>query len=120
MSEKWTQAQAISLCRLIEGICPEFGCHVALTGGCLYWDGERKDADIMFYRIRQLPDIDTAGLFAALAEIGVEKTGGFGWCHKATFEGRKIDFFFPEEDGVYRVPEVSPMPTDKLMPDEVF
>jgi hypothetical protein len=115
-SQKWTQSQAIELCRLIEGICPKFGCHVALTGGCLYRDGERKDLDVLFYRIRQTPEIDHDGLFAALAEIGIEKTGGFGWCHKATFEGRKIDCFFPEEDGDY--PTETPMPTDKLMDDE--
>lgn len=115
---KWTQTQAVALCRPIEGVCPEFGCHVALTGGCLYWDGERKDLDILFYRIRQRPEIDEVGLFAALAEIGIEKTGGFGWCHKATFEGRKIDCFFPEEDGEYPTEAGSPVPTDKLMEDE--
>ena len=101
MSAKWTQAHAIALCRQIEAICPEFGCHVALTGGCLYKDGERKDLDVLFYRIRQTPKIDHDGLFNALFRIGIEKTGGFGWCHKATFEGRNIDCFFPEEDGDY-------------------
>ncbi len=42
----WTQEEAIELCRIIEDICPQAGCHVALTGGCLYKDGERKDLDI--------------------------------------------------------------------------
>jgi hypothetical protein len=92
----WTQDQALLLCRQIEAICPDFGCHVALTGGLLYKDGARKDADILFYRIRQVETIDVDGLFNALAAIGVEKVGGFGWCHKAEFEGRKIDCFFPE------------------------
>ena len=95
----WTQPEALVLCRAIETICPPFGCHVALTGGLLYKDGARKDCDILFYRIRQADRIDEEGLFAALAQIGVNKTGGFGWCHKAEFEGRKIDCFFPEESG---------------------
>ena len=97
----WTQQAAISLCRDIEAICPKFGCHVALTGGNLYKDGERKDADILFYRIRQVNAIDIKGLFDALETIGVKKTSGWGWCHKAKFGDLKIDFFFPEEpDGV--------------------
>lgn len=95
----WTQEAAISLCRAIEAIAPAHGCHVALTGGLLYKDGERKDADLLFYRIRQVDEIDVDGLFGSLAALGIEKTGGFGWCHKATYEGRPIDCFFPEEQG---------------------
>jgi hypothetical protein len=95
----WTQQEAIVLCTQIEAICPAFGCHVALTGGLLYKEGPRKDCDLLFYRIRQVEAIDDAGLFDALAAIGVEKIGGFGWCHKALFGGKKIDCFFPEETG---------------------
>lgn len=101
MSTHWDQESAVALCQDIEAICPEFGCHVALTGGCLYKTGERKDCDILFYRIRQVETIDVDGLFEALAKIGVERASGFGWCIKATFGGRKIDCFFPEEDGEY-------------------
>lgn len=97
----WTQAEAIELCRLIEAVCPTFGCHVALTGGCLYKDGERKDLDILFYRIRQVYEIDADGLWQALEKIGVVFDRGFGWCCKATFNGRSIDCFFPEEEGEY-------------------
>lgn len=97
----WSHDEAIALCRRIEEVCPGYGCHVALTGGTLYKDGLRKDVDILFYRIRQSPSIDTDGLFAALGKIGIERTSGFGWCIKATFEGRSIDCFFPEEEGDY-------------------
>lgn len=97
----WTQSEAIALCIEIERIAPQFGAHVALTGGLLYKQGERKDADILLYRIRQVEEIDEAGLFEALAAIGIAKTGGFGWCHKAEYAGKKIDFFFPEEAGEY-------------------
>lgn len=98
---QWTQAQAIDLARLIEDICPKFGCHVALTGGLLYKDGPRKDADFLFYRIRQVEEIDKDGLFGALEAIGIVEAHGFGWVHKATWRGQPIDFFFPEEDGDY-------------------
>lgn len=95
----WTQAEAIGLCKEIEAICPQHGCHVALTGGLLYKEGARKDADILFYRIRQVEEVDADGLFASLESIGIHKVGGFGWCHKAEWRGKRIDFFFPEEVG---------------------
>jgi hypothetical protein len=95
----WTRNQALLLCTAVEAVCPKFGCHVALTGGLLYRTGERKDLDILFYRIRQVEKIDTEGLFAALADIGISKESGWGWCYKAKFEGKRIDCFFPEEQG---------------------
>lgn len=100
MSNKWTQVQAVELCRAIETICPKYGCHVALTGGTLYHFGERKDADILFYRIRHVCEIDVDGLMDGLRSLGVQPGDDFGWCYKATFEGRAIDFFFPERAGV--------------------
>jgi hypothetical protein len=45
---RWTLAEAVEVCRQVEAICPPFGCHVALTGGTLYKDGERKDLDLLF------------------------------------------------------------------------
>lgn len=100
--EPWTLPQALKLCRELESIAPAYGAHVALTGGCLYKDGERKDVDIMFYRIRQVNKIDVDGLFSELEDFGIKKTGGFGFVFKAvTATGKKIDFFFPEEEGEY-------------------
>jgi len=98
----WTQQEAIDLCIAIEAICPDYGCHVALTGGTLYKNGPRKDCDLLFYRIRQIRQIDQQGLFAALAKIGVERKSGFGWVHKASYGDLNIDMFFPEApDGEY-------------------
>lgn len=98
---KWTQAQAVELCRQIETLAPKFGCHVALTGGTLYHFGERKDADILFYRIRQIELIDVDGLMDCLhRNLGVQPGEDFGWCYKATYQGKAIDFFFPERDGI--------------------
>jgi hypothetical protein len=110
----WTLAQAVEVCRQVEAICPAFGCHVALTGGTLYKDGARKDLDLLFYRIRQVDEIDQDGLFAALATIGIEQERGFGWCFKATMNGKKIDCFFPEEQGgeYVRIDEADEIPFD--------
>ena len=103
---RWNQAEAIKLCREVERVYPDFGCHVALTGGCLYKDGSRKDLDLLFYRIRQAAAIDIEGLFAALAVLGIERVGGGGWVIKATWRGHaSIDCFFPEvPSGCYAPP----------------
>ena len=92
----WNLTKAVELCKIVEGICPEYGCHVALTGGSLYKDGERKDCDILFYRIRQCEEIDIIGLKMALARCGFSFGEEHGWVHKAKFMGDNIDIFFPE------------------------
>lgn len=99
MKRTWNQQEAIELCVLLEPICKEFGCHIALSGGCLYKIGERKDADLILYRIRQCPKIDFEGMFAAFEKAGVTKLSGFGFCHKAVYQGKPIDFLSPEEEG---------------------
>lgn len=98
----WTQEEAIALCKLVEHLCVPSGCHVALTGGLLYKNGPRKDCDLLFYRIRQIDEIDMDLLWDTLKLGGIEKLSGFGWCYKATFNGKKLDIFFPEEQhGIY-------------------
>lgn len=99
VSPFWTQDMALIFAASVESIAPKFGAHVALTGGCLYKNGPRKDVDIMFYRIRQVERIDIEGLLEALVTtfkpalvIGARK----GWVQKARFNGRQVDFFFPE------------------------
>lgn len=91
--------QAVNVCRILELVAPNFGAHVALTGGCLYKDGERKDIDVLFYRIRQEPQIDQDGLFSAMTTIGFLPPSGMGWCYKTKYNGISIDMFFPEEQG---------------------
>lgn len=112
----WTKDDAILLCRKIEEMCPQFGCHVALTGGCLYKDGERKDLDILFYRIRQVDVIDMDGLFKYLESVGVIKKSGFGWCFKLVYGDKNIDAFFPEEESGEYVRQSEPDPDESLLP----
>lgn len=101
----WTQFEAIALCREVERICPQYGCHVALTGGCLYGDGKRKDCDILFYRIREVSLIDLVGLIKALESIGIkadhEENADYGdglWVIKTWWRDKPLDMFFPEID----------------------
>ena len=104
----WTHSQAVELARAVEAIIPDFGAHVALTGGSLYKDGERKDADLIIYRVRQVPTIDEAGMFAALEAIGLKKTADFGFVKKADFNGKSVDLLFPEQCKPTPDPERSP------------
>ena len=92
----WTQAEAISIASIFEQIAPQFGCHVALTGGCLYKFGERKDCDLVIYRIRQVPEINIQGLLEALTKYGVELMSDHSFCKKCRWMGRTLDLLFPE------------------------
>lgn len=111
----WEQHELIALCKVIEPLCEKHGCHVAMTGGCLYTyaPGPRKDGDLLFYRIRQVSHINKKGLFAALLAIGVKVTGGCGWVHKAVYCKKSLDLFFPEQDRVGDVPPVVLNPEKK-------
>lgn len=93
----WTHDEAIALCTLIEGGCAKYGCHVALTGGCLVKTGRRKDCDLVFYRIRHINQIDMLGLWRFLSGIGVTSVCGSGWRYVATYGGKPVDLLFPEE-----------------------
>lgn len=92
----WNVSEAIEICRQVEAVCPPFGFHVALTGGTLYKDGERKDLDLLFYSIRQNDDPDRDGLLEALGAVGFSDIVEFGWMNKATVAGKPVDIFFPE------------------------
>lgn len=97
MGQLWTHEEAVHLCRLIESVAPNFGCHTALTGGTLQKDGARKDVDILIYRRRECFEINWDGLRAATSALGITWGTDYGWCKKATFNGKRIDFFDSEE-----------------------
>lgn len=82
-----------------------FDCHVALTGGCPYKLSQRKDLDLLFYRVRQKSGINMTGLFRFLQHIGFSEPKGFGWCYKTQYLGDNIDLLFPEEQGGDTYPE---------------
>lgn len=113
MSTTWKLTTGtLFLIQSIEEICPAFGFHVALTGGVLYKEGERKDLDILFYRIRQTEMPDYPGLIGALCKIGVKVREYCGpWLTKAEYEGRGIDMFFPEDPFKRVSPKPKTIPT---------
>ena len=92
----WSIGQAVEICTLIEEGAPRFGCHIALTGGCLYKKGLRKDLDIVVYRIRQVKQIDVNGFRDFLSSIGIQTKDLKGWLMKGESFGKALDFFFPE------------------------
>ena len=104
-NEKWTQAEAIALCKQIEVFAPSYGFHVALTGGCLYKEGERSDLDLVFYRDRRVTR-RTEGLLSAIISIGDTRAIGwsdreFGWRFVCYINGKKVDMLFPQWNDEY-------------------
>jgi hypothetical protein len=84
------------MCVILESVTPDHGAHVGLTGGTLYKKGQRKDCDVLFYRIRQRKCIDMDAMWKELELHDFIKVSGFGWCYKAAYKGKPVDCFFPE------------------------
>lgn len=108
---KWRRHEAIELCERLHKIAPMFGIHVGLTGGCLYKDHERKDCDILLYRIRQ-SEMSLENFFTCLeVAFKIKVTNDHGFCVKAVdATGRDIDFLIPErENGPYPCESDNPL-----------
>lgn len=102
----WTQQDAIALCVAIEQFAPNHGAHVALTGGCLYKTGIRRDCDIVLYRHDKSTPVNWDGILRDLATLGIkpdEKLPGYGYYHRTWQGERRIDFLCREEEGEYPV-----------------
>lgn len=99
----WNLQSAVELCRKLEPIASGFGYHVALTGGCLYKHGDRKDADILFYRVSGFDDLVYMDMLDAFKDAGLDFFEGIpanhrGWLVRAKYEGNRVDLFFPDAD----------------------
>jgi len=88
----WTYEQARELCIAIEAIAPAYGYHVALTGGCLYKHGQRKDCDLVFYK-HGTPD--QMGFLTALASELSLGSHGSGWRYVGQYKNKTVDLLFP-------------------------
>lgn len=108
----WTLDSAQALCMAVESVVPAFGCHVALTGGVLYKEGERKDCDLVIYRAGLPLPSDTRGDFfstvdrprmlEALERVGLTVVREYGRVVKCTMGGvSDVDLIFPECEGCY-------------------
>jgi len=99
----WTFDSARDLIVNLEARLPAAGCHVALTGGVLYKEGQRKDLDLVIYRIRDMNIHDTL-LLKAFEDCGVEIIRRYGWMYKARYKGNGIDILIPESKGTEGYP----------------
>lgn len=109
MSEfaRWDFVRAKQLCTRLAQKAPNYGCHIALTGGCLYKEEFRKDLDIVLYRIRQVDKIDWKGLFDFFKTENIDIVRNCGFVKKAIYKNnlsakaimRSIDFLYPEYSG---------------------
>jgi len=93
-----TQLEAIGIAQTVEPIACRNGGHVALTGGCLYKDGPRKDLDLVIYRHGTTP-VSINGIVDDLTHFQ-------NWtrvsCNRRvvkmnTADGVVVDLFFVEE-----------------------
>jgi len=92
----WTQAEAISLCRLLEPIAASHGFHVALAGGCLHRGGRRPDLDLVLYRHDGSDNYDVKGCLQGFQQIGVSGLMEGTWYFRAQFNAKKVEFMFME------------------------
>lgn len=99
----WTFDNARDLIIRLEARLPEAGCHVALTGGVLYKFGQRKDLDLVLYRIRDM-NINDAKMLKAFEDCDIEIIRRYGWMYKAKYEGKGIDILIPESGGTEKYP----------------
>lgn len=92
------QIDAIRIARLVEPVVAPLNGHVALTGGCLYKDGNRKDLDLTIFR----HGVEPISIDAVIA--GLESD--LGWHRRSlnrrvvkmeTGSGLTVDLFFVEE-----------------------
>lgn len=117
-------AEGAAVCELIESVASKHGHHTALTGGCLYGVGGRKDIDVIIYRRRDLSLEDMKKRIPKMIDdfakhIDMHLHADYGFVKKfymGTGDDRiPIDCMFPEE--VYGDYPLDPIAVgDKGMP----
>lgn len=100
----WTLEEAIQLARRIEAAFTWGNYHVALGGGCLTKDGERKDCDIFLYPHNTYRTQKDSQVLKVLKTVGIEVVENRQPEHKEEYEdekkvwhcnidGRRVDIF---------------------------
>ncbi len=96
----WNRDEALAFCVRLEKylLSAEVKCHVALTGGCLYSEGERKDMDIILYPHKDKDGCEeqTAMFHAVLFGLDMNPGDIKAYeqrVYKTTYHGRNIDMF---------------------------
>lgn len=102
----WSQEEAIDLAKLVHNTCILHRCYVALSGGCLYYLGYRKDCDLVIYRSRQVATIDKEALLKSLALVGFSNFDQRSeWLTKCEFRTKAVDLLFPDAPGGGEYPQ---------------
>lgn len=86
----------IELCKKLYEVMQGAGIYPALTGGCLYKDGNRKDIDVLLYRNRQQSTFEIEDLEFLLKRAGLTDFNHYGFVTKAKWNGITVDLFNPE------------------------
>lgn len=91
------QEKAIGICAKLYRVLGPLNFYPALTGGCLYKEGERKDCDIVIFRHRQAhTDFELKHLEPVLRLAGFTDFQHFGFVTKCMYLGCAVDLFNPE------------------------
>lgn len=91
------QAKAIKVCATLYAVLSPLHFYPALTGGCLYKEGERKDCDIVIFRNRQAhAQFELRDLEQVLRLAGFTDFRHYGFVTKCMYLGIAIDLFNPE------------------------
>lgn len=104
--------KAIKLCSKLYQILSPLYFYPALTGGCLYKEGERKDCDVVIFRNRQAhTDFELRDLEPVLSLAGFTDFQHFGFVTKCKYQGDALDLFNPEttSDDDYDSDNVEPL-----------
>lgn len=94
----WTLDTASQFCTELELLIADLGWHVAVTGGCLYKTGDRKDLDLVLYPAN-LPHIakpdEVWECFVNCYEPTVAPFSKVAICRLK--DGRRVDFLMRGE-----------------------
>ena len=91
------QEKAIKLCAKLYEVLSPLGFYPALTGGCLYKEGERKDCDVVIFRNRQAHcGVELKDLEPVLRLAGFTDFHHYGFVTKCMYLGAAVDLFNPE------------------------
>lgn len=86
----------IKLCKLLKVLTETSGYNVGLTGGTLYYGGERKDIDIVFYPDPRYPNVSKKCVITSQLHLIKGLTFRFESSTRiiGTYEGYEVDLFF--------------------------
>lgn len=97
---RYTMETAVGIASLLYPYLEEQGLYLAVTGGCLYKAGRRKDVDLILYRNREKAPSTEEAVDVFLKVVGrvirVQDVKPYGFVTKMKLFGVPVDLLFPE------------------------